>query len=145
MVDQAEYPVLFGTTQATWGPIDLRFQLFTGQVDLDRVARVHLVPFIGAACVVVGFEHGDCVPAGGGLEPGESVWAALERELAEEAGARLLNRTTFAVLRCHSRAASPYRPHEPHPTTTTCTPMARWSWLAHPSTPTAPSAPWRSR
>jgi 8-oxo-dGTP diphosphatase len=115
MVDQAEYPVLFGTTQATWGPIDLRFQLFTGQVDLDRVARVHLVPFIGAACVVVGFEHGDWGPAGGGLEPGESVWAALERELAEEAGARLLNRTTFAVLRCHSRAASPYRPHEPHP------------------------------
>jgi 8-oxo-dGTP diphosphatase len=115
MVDEAEYPVLFGTTQATWGPIDLRFQLLTGEVEPDRVARVHLVPFIGAVCVVVGFEHGDWGPAGGGLEPGERVRAALERELAEEAGARLLSYTPFAVLRCHSRAAGPYRPHEPHP------------------------------
>jgi 8-oxo-dGTP diphosphatase len=89
--------------------------VLTGQVDLDRVARVHLVPFIGAACVVVGFEHGDWGPVGGGREPGESVRAALERELAEEAGGRPLTYTPFAVQRCHSRAPAPYRPHEPHP------------------------------
>jgi ADP-ribose pyrophosphatase YjhB (NUDIX family) len=102
MVDGAEYPVLFGTTQATWGPIDLRFQLLTGEVDPDRVA----------ACT---WSRSSVPPAGGRLEPGERVRAALERELAEEAGARLLNYTPFAVLRCHSRAAGPYRPHEPHP------------------------------
>jgi 8-oxo-dGTP diphosphatase len=115
MVDEAAFPVLFGTTQATWAPIDLRFQFLTGEVDPDRVARVYVVPFIGAACVVLGFEHGDWGPAGGGLDPGESIRTALARELAEEAGGRLLTYTPFAVLRCHSRAATPYRPHEPHP------------------------------
>jgi 8-oxo-dGTP diphosphatase len=73
-----------------------------GEIDPDRIARVLVVPFIGPAWVVVGFEHGDWGPAGGGLEPGESFQAALERELAEEAGARLLSYTPFAVLRCHS-------------------------------------------
>ena len=115
MIDQSAYPVLFGTTQASWAPIDLRFELLTGEADPARIARVYLVPFIGAACVVVGFEHGDWGPVGGGREPGESVRAALERELAEEAGGRLLTYTPFAVLRCHSRAPAPYRPHEPHP------------------------------
>jgi 8-oxo-dGTP diphosphatase len=64
--------------------------------------------------VVVGFDHDDWGPAGGDLEPGETVRAALERELREEAGARLRSYTPFAVLRCHSRGA-PYRAHLPHP------------------------------
>ena len=59
MVDHTPYPVLFGTTQASWAPIDLRFELLTGAVDPGRIARVYLVPFIGAGCVVVGFEHRD--------------------------------------------------------------------------------------
>ena len=54
MVDGRDYPVLFGTTQATWAPIDLRFELLTGKVDLARVARVYIVPFVGDACVVIG-------------------------------------------------------------------------------------------
>jgi 8-oxo-dGTP diphosphatase len=117
MVEEVDYPVLFGTTQATWAPIDLRFELLTEEREVDQgdIARVFVVPFIGNACVVVGFEHGDWGPAGGGLEPGESFRAALERELAEEAGGRLLSYTPFAVLHWHSRAAGPYRPHEPHP------------------------------
>ena len=115
MVDQTAYPVLFGTTQASWAPMDLRFELLTGAVDPDRIARVYVVPFNGAACVVVGFEHGDWGPVGGGREPDESIRAALERELAEEAGGRLLTYTPFAVLQCHSRLPAPYRPHEPHP------------------------------
>lgn len=115
MVDRTAYPVLFGTAQASWAPIDLRFELLTGEPDPDRIARVYVVPFTGAACVVVGFEHGDWGPVGGGREPGESVRAALERELAEEAGGRLLTYRPFAVLGCHSRAPAPCRPHEPHP------------------------------
>jgi 8-oxo-dGTP diphosphatase len=110
MVDEAAYPVLFGTTQASWAPIDLRFELLTGQVDPARIARVFVVPFIGEACVVVGFKHGDWGPAGGGLEPGESVQAAPERELAEEAGGRLLTYMPFAGLHRHSRAPAPIGP-----------------------------------
>jgi len=49
-----------------------------------------------------------------GLEPGETVPGALERELREEAGARLCAYTAFGVLRCHAHGA-PYRPHLPHP------------------------------
>jgi hypothetical protein len=54
VVDELDYPVLFGTTQATWAPIDLRFELLTGKVDLARVVRVYIVPFVGDACVVIG-------------------------------------------------------------------------------------------
>jgi hypothetical protein len=63
MVDQTAYPVLFGTAQASWAPIDLCFELLTGEADPTRIARVYVVPFIGAARMVVGFEHGDWGPA----------------------------------------------------------------------------------
>jgi hypothetical protein len=69
---------LFGTTQATWAPIGLHFELLTGELDPSRIARVFVVPFIGDACVVVGFEHGDWGPAGGGLDqarPSGQPWS----------------------------------------------------------------------
>jgi 8-oxo-dGTP diphosphatase len=99
MPGERDYPVLFGTTRADWAPIDLRFVLLTGAVDERLVARVYVVPFVGDACVVVGFGDGGWGPSGGGRE---------------EAGARLRSYTPFALLRCHSRAA-PYRDHLPHP------------------------------
>jgi hypothetical protein len=34
VVDELDYPVLLGTTQAAWAPIDLRLELPTGQVEL---------------------------------------------------------------------------------------------------------------
>jgi hypothetical protein len=36
MVEVADYPALFGTTRASWAPIDLRFELLTGEVDPRR-------------------------------------------------------------------------------------------------------------
>jgi hypothetical protein len=145
MVEQTLYPVLFGTTQAGWAPIDLRFELLTGAVEPGRIARVYLVPFIGDACVVVGFEHRDWGPVGGGREPGESVRAALERELAEEAGGRLLTYTPFAVLRCHSRAPALYRPHEPHPDYDCLYGYGEVELVGPPRIETAPSARLLSR
>jgi hypothetical protein len=59
VVDGPGYPVLFGTTRATWVPIDLRLELLTGETDLDRLARVYIAPFVGDVCVVTGFQHGD--------------------------------------------------------------------------------------
>jgi hypothetical protein len=52
MVDQSEYPVLFGTTQASWAPIDLRFELLTGEPDPARIARVYAVQVLAPEAAV---------------------------------------------------------------------------------------------
>ena len=52
---------------------------------------------------------------GGTLEPGESYMAAIERELIEEAGARLYSFEYLGAWHCYSDADKPYRPHLPWP------------------------------
>jgi 8-oxo-dGTP diphosphatase len=117
MLDEGEFPALFGMTELGYAPIDARFVLLDGGRGFDErlVAHSNVIPFVGDHdCIVVGFDTGDWTVPGGTLEPGEHWRAALERELLEEAGAYLRTYTPFAVLQCHSRTA-PYRPHLPHP------------------------------
>jgi 8-oxo-dGTP diphosphatase len=116
-LDAGAYTGVFGVTEVPGIPVDATFRLLDGGVDDRLIASVYVVPFIGPeACVVVGFGDGAWTVPGGTVEPGEHWAAALERELVEEAGARLCGGyTPFAVLACHSRAPAPYRPHLPHP------------------------------
>jgi 8-oxo-dGTP diphosphatase len=117
MLDEGEFPALFGMTELGYAPIDARFVLLDGGRGFDErlVAHINVIPFVGDQdCIVVGFDTGDWTVPGGTLEPGEHWRAALERELLEEAGAYLRTYTPFAVLQCRSRTA-PYRPHLPHP------------------------------
>jgi 8-oxo-dGTP diphosphatase len=116
-LDRSSYPGVFGVTSVPGTPVDATFRLLDGPVDDALVASVYVVPFIGPdACVMLGFANGDWSVPGGTVEPGEHWAAALDRELIEEANARLCGGyTPFAVLGCHSRAPVPYRPHLPHP------------------------------
>ena len=79
------------------------------------MANVNLVPCTSAGWVVLVLRDGRTEVPGGTREPGESIEAALLRELLEEAGARLESFRPFGVWDCVSTSETPYRPHLPHP------------------------------
>ena len=108
-----QYPNLFGP--ATWGPVQCRFALLESNPPAALVSNISIVPFAGDKVAQIELENGLLEIIGGTLEPGESYRGAIERELIEEAGARLLSLEPFGVWYCHSTAPIPYRPHIPHP------------------------------
>lgn len=110
-----QFPDLF--KPLTWGPIEAQFELADTPPAPETIANVSVVAFVGDQIVVTHTAAGyDDLP-GGTLEPGETYMQTVERELLEEAGARLIPGSfrLFGVGRCHSNLPTPYRPHLPHP------------------------------
>jgi 8-oxo-dGTP pyrophosphatase MutT (NUDIX family) len=91
------------------------FSLLDSHPPAELVSNISIVPFVADKVVQLELEDGRVEIVGGTLEPGESYRQAIERELMEEAGARLLHLELFGTWHCHSNAPTPYRPHLPHP------------------------------
>ena len=113
MLDKDRFPTLVGGI--TWDKVRYSFEQTRMPPQPELISNVNVVPFIGDRWVVLYLHNGLWELPGGTLEPGEPYLAAAQRELMEEAGARLLYHTTLGIWRCFSAAATPYRPHIPHP------------------------------
>lgn len=109
------YPLLHQPDRWEWAKITMRFS--SQLPDDDLVVSTHVVAFVDDEVLLCqDAESGVWFLPGGTREPGESVETSLDRELMEEAGARLLGR--FRRLGAHvgvSEATGPYRPHLPYP------------------------------
>jgi 8-oxo-dGTP pyrophosphatase MutT (NUDIX family) len=78
-------------------------------------SNVHVVPFIGDACVLLHTAEAGWSTPGGTLLEGEAIETAVTRELSEEIGAEPLRFELFGQWESESSAPTPYRPWLPHP------------------------------
>jgi 8-oxo-dGTP diphosphatase len=127
------FPVLHAPQRWEWGRLDAQFSTTLPPDPL--VQSIHVVGFIGDTVVVC--RHADewFLP-GGTREPDEAVEQTVDRELAEEAGARRVGPLIWiGAHHCVADGTEPYRPHLPHP-------EKAWLWcvtdLVLDSTPTNP-------
>ncbi len=115
-LSSAEYPELSRPFFWEWGQIEGRFELIDSLPPEEMISNVRIVPFADDQPVLIAMQdHGMWDHPGGTLEPGESYLEAVERELMEEAGARLLEFHPFGVFHCRTLSDTPYRPHLPYP------------------------------
>jgi len=113
-VYKEKYPNLFGTYD--WGKSVSDFDVYEEIPPERLISNVNIVPFIEDKCVLIRLDNGNWEIPGGTLEANESYKAAIERELIEEAGARLVAPIkVFGAWKFISSAEKPYRPHLPHP------------------------------
>lgn len=116
MIDRSQYPLLSREQEARW---DGARVCFVFELDLPiphLVGNVRMAAFSGDRVLVIDtMEFGPSAFPGGTLAPDEEWAEALERELLEEAGARVLSYQIAGRIRQRSEAKGPYRPHLPHP------------------------------
>lgn len=113
----ARFPVLFAPTRWEWGPLEVQFSLLDAAPPEHLIANVNVVPFIGDQVVVIyiGGSSPEWTIPGGTLEAGEAYSAAIQREMLEEVGARVISFYPLGAWFCHSLQDKPYRPHLPWP------------------------------
>lgn len=112
---EEQYPHLFKEVTWEWGPIRARFIQINEPPLKDKISNVNIVPRVDGQWVLLQHKNGKWDIAGGTLEPGETYLQTIERELAEEAGAKLLSFRLIGAWYCFSFAEKPYRPHLPFP------------------------------
>jgi 8-oxo-dGTP diphosphatase len=116
------YPRLFAPQRWEWGGIDAKFS--TARPSADLVTNVHVVGFIGERIVVCRDGRGVWFLPGGTREPGEGIEQCADRELQEEAGARLAGPLQWlGAHHCVSDRPAPHRSYQPHP-------EKAWLWAA---------------
>jgi 8-oxo-dGTP diphosphatase len=110
----SEFPQLFRAWPVPYAPVIARFDLARPADAL--ISRIHLVARTEGGVVVCRSANGWRFLPGGTREPGETVEQIVDRELAEEAGARRTGALTWlGAHRAEHSGPAPYRPHLPHP------------------------------
>jgi 8-oxo-dGTP diphosphatase len=131
----ARFPLLYAAQRWEWAGLDAAFS--TDLPPDDLVTNIHVVGFVGDQIVVCRDSRDVWILPGGTREPGESIRDCADRELREEAGARLAGPLTrIGAHHAVSDQPVPYRSHQPHP-------RKAWLWcsadVAVVSAPTCPS------
>lgn len=127
------FPLLYAPQRWEWAGLDARFS--TALPPDHLVQSIHVVGFVGDLVTVCRHREDWFLP-GGTREPDEAVEQTVDRELAEEAGARRVGPLIrLGAHHCIGDDPEPYRPHLPHP-------EKAWLWcvtdLVIDSTPTNP-------
>lgn len=115
-IDLADYPLIANMHDVMWGtvPIRLVFELEPPAPELLTNAR--MAAFSGGRVVLIETEeYGLSAFPGGLLEPGEAWREGLDRELLEEAGARVVSFEPVGRIHLWSGADAPFLPHLPFP------------------------------
>ncbi|GAA4843499.1 NUDIX domain-containing protein [Kitasatospora terrestris] len=110
----ARFPILHAPQRWAWGGIDAQF---SAELPPDGlITNIHLVGFTDGLVVLCRDVRGHWFLPGGTREAAESVESCLERELREEAGARLVGPARWiGAHRAVTDHPVPYRPWQPHP------------------------------